>query len=406
MRNQDISDQYRSDHLFLLIGSNPLPNWVAARLLMKQDATAYLVHSTESIDVARRLAKKLLSQGYRQPEYVPVREASDASEIYRSVKTFVERIRAGRIGLNYTGGTKVMAVHSYLALERELPRGLVDPVFSYLDAHKLSLYFYGVNKPIFVGLDENVRLTLQELMGLHDEYVIAPLNREPIAWPVVEAVEKLHRTEAGYKAWRKWITSLQNKSPLASTTLEWPEEVSPVAIALSQGRSLTISLGDLCRDQVWSYSRINQPERLASWLEGEWIESYVLGILKANQKLYRLHDFCQDLNISKGAFHFQVDVAAIRGYQLHFFTCWGGNNRQTAKYKLSEAFTRARQMGGDEARAALVCMSEEPQAIESEVAQTMQIEGRVKVFGRRELEKLNQHLADWFKMDIPPEELQ
>jgi hypothetical protein len=61
-------------------------------------------------------------------------------------------------------------------------------------------------------------------------------------------------------------------------------------------------------------------------------------------------------------------------------------------------------MGGDEAGAALVCMSEEPGSVEAEVAQVMQTEGRVKVFGRRELEKLDQHLADWFKMDIPPGE--
>lgn len=128
----------------------------------------------------------------------------------------------------------------------------------------------------------------------------------------------------------------------------------------------------------------------------------MLGILKTNQKLYRLHDFGQDLNIRKGAFHFQVDVAAIRGYQLHFITCWSGNNKLTAKSKLFEAFTWARQIGGDEARAALVCMSEDPQSIQDEVAQVMQAEGRVKVFGRRDLEKLNQHLADWFKMYTPP----
>jgi len=372
---------------------------------MKQDARAYLVHSTESIEVARRLARKLISQGYRQPEYAPVRDASDAAEIYAAVKTCVAKIQVGKIGLNYTGGTKVMAVQAYRAIERELERGVSKPIFSYIDARTLKLRLDGVRQTEFVGLDPSVALTLTELMDLHDDYRFSGPNREPIAWPVVEALEILHRSEPDYKAWRGWITSLTRNPSLATTPLEWPTNVSGIAVALAQGRPLNTTLGELCKEKVWPYSRINSPEQLISWLEGEWMESYVLGILKANQKLYRLHDFGQDLNIYKEAFHFQADVAAIRGYQLHFFTCWSGNNKLTAKSKLFEAFTRARQIGGDEAGAALICMSEDPQSIQDEVAQVMQAEGRVKVFGRRELAKLDQHLTDWFKMNIPPEEL-
>lgn len=395
-------EPYQSNHLFLLIGSNPLPNWVAARLLLKNDGQAYLIHSTESVEVARRLARKLLSQGYRQPEYVPVPNASDAIEIYKAVRDRVSKIRSGQIGLNYTGGTKVMAVQAYRAVERELAPGVPPPVFSYLNARNLRLHIDGFAHAEFVGLDPKATLTLTELIDLHDDFTVGGQNREPIAWPVVEALEKLHRVESDYKAWRGWITALQRNPSLSSTTLEWPGAASAVAAALAQGRPLTTTLAQLCRDHIWPHSRISTPERLISWLEGEWLESYVLGLLKTNQGLYRLHDFGQDLRIDRHAFKFQVDVAAMRGYQLHFFTCWAGNNRQTAEYKLSESFTRARQIGGDEAGAALVCMFEDPPSIEFEVAQLMQTEGRVKVFGRRELEKLDQHLADWFKMDIPP----
>ena len=45
--NQPIPDELRSDHLFLLVGKNPLPNLVAASLLAKPGATIWLLHSDD-----------------------------------------------------------------------------------------------------------------------------------------------------------------------------------------------------------------------------------------------------------------------------------------------------------------------------------------------------------------------
>lgn len=276
------------DHLFLLIGANPLPNWVAVRLLMSDTGQAYLVCSPEGVDVARRLAKRLISQKYRQPEYIMVDDAANAAAIYRAVKSYAQKIIYGQVGLNYTGGTKAMAVHTYRALEQELPKGLPPLQFSYLDARTLSLRFDfdGQDEPAFVGLDPRVHLTIADLLSLHEEYNLKPINREPLAWPVVEALEKLHRTEAGYRAWRQWITRLQNDASLQAQPLaQWPEAMRPVAEALVQGGPLTITLKELCQRKLWPHSRISQPVQLASWLEGEWIESYVLGLLQRNQKI-------------------------------------------------------------------------------------------------------------------------
>jgi hypothetical protein len=37
-----IPDSYKSDHLFLLVGTNPLPNFVAATLMLKPQGQLYL----------------------------------------------------------------------------------------------------------------------------------------------------------------------------------------------------------------------------------------------------------------------------------------------------------------------------------------------------------------------------
>ena len=46
---------YQTDYLFLLVGTNPLPNYVATLLLAKDNGTIYLVHSAGSHGVNSHL---------------------------------------------------------------------------------------------------------------------------------------------------------------------------------------------------------------------------------------------------------------------------------------------------------------------------------------------------------------
>lgn len=413
MAENPIPETLRCDHLILLVGTNPLPNWIAIRLLLKEKKTGriYLVHSDVTLEIARRLAKLLLSQGYQQAEYVYVMNASDPREVYHVVCQCCKTIKSGQVGFNYTGGTKVMSVHGYRAVEKELPPGLPVPIFSYLDALTLYMYFdEGYSR--FVGTDPCVYLNLKELLALHDDYNSPSPNQEPILLPVVLELEKLHRTEAAYKAWRKWTTELQNpKKPGAKkaedSTLEDLHKTFPeVAVKLLKEAELahnepsTITWKELVRQN----NRFSNASDLINWLEGRWLESYVLNLLRNPD--FKLNDYGQGFAVNTKRLRFEADVAAIRGYQLHFISCYSGHSPQTCTFKLFESFIRARQIGGDEAGAALVCMSENPKSIEYDVAQAWQDDfGRIKVFGRRELENLKDHLLDWFRTGIPPEYL-
>jgi hypothetical protein len=42
-------EPYRTDHLFLIVGANPLPNFVAALLLSKKGGTIHLLHSKGTV---------------------------------------------------------------------------------------------------------------------------------------------------------------------------------------------------------------------------------------------------------------------------------------------------------------------------------------------------------------------
>lgn len=399
MENEILSD-HKSDHLFLLVGANSLPVWVAARLLLRPGGQLYLIHSTEMQEIARRLASRFKKDGFKQPIYVYVREVSEPSDVYDEVVVHLRAIQSGSIGLNYTGGTKLMAVQTYLAVERERPKGMGDPVFSYLDATTLEMRFDNVSPhTISVGELPEVSLSLEEIFALHDDSrLLTSIKREPTALPLAKEIVDLHRTEAGYASWRQGIMQLQGVSKQELDRLTLDEDVfavlRPVADILTAGRPLAqTTLRDLCREKVWPFSN---PKQLISWFEGQWLESYVYSVLQQNQETYGLHDAACNLQCQFRNYRIEADVVAMRGYQLRFISCYAGHTTQASKFKLIESVVRARQIGGDEAGAALVCMTETPKSIEADMVQTWR-EGRVRVFGRRDLPHLNMLFGEWFK---------
>jgi hypothetical protein len=67
-----IPAELQSEHLFLLVGTNPLPDWVATRLLLREGGQLYLAHSPDTWEIAQRLGGYLTNEGYKQPEFVEV----------------------------------------------------------------------------------------------------------------------------------------------------------------------------------------------------------------------------------------------------------------------------------------------------------------------------------------------
>src|SRR5438876_909835 len=141
---------YQVDHLLLLVGSNPVPNAVAGKLLTATGGTITLIHSDDGFDLAQRLKVWFCEAGYPNVKFAEVKEA-DAASVYQSVQNVLKTYerdgsnanKSGmiRVGLNYTGGTKVMSVQAHRALEDWTRSPGRDVVFSYLDAHTLRMRF-------------------------------------------------------------------------------------------------------------------------------------------------------------------------------------------------------------------------------------------------------------------------
>lgn len=122
--------------LVLLIGTNPLPNYVAAEYFLKHNQelnNIWLVHSEE---VARQIGTRTQAEhlegvlkerhsdnstlSFPLPK-VALSNISNAREVLHDTneKLIKKLPENSRVHLNYTGGTKAMGTHVYRAIEQD-----------------------------------------------------------------------------------------------------------------------------------------------------------------------------------------------------------------------------------------------------------------------------------------------
>lgn len=456
MSGNPIPPELQTEHLFLLVGTNPFPNWVAAKVLLKPRGRVYLAYTRETQTVAGRLRDSLMPG-------IPVDWENDCFQIDQAYdeeifSSITERLKglSGTVGLNYTGGTKMMSVHAHRAM-RVL--GLrPEPVFTYLDARTLAMKFDGKGKDGFkIDLCDDVRIGVKALLKLHDDFDREPSsNTDSVGGQAATALVGVHCDYIGQAAWQGWCKEMLNNpvsdyhnrienvkdflcdptsrrfdrnyynkriaffdSCALPTEAEFQCSVKPAKsiapsvvaqIAVSYRaflQALSISGGETLKEVAQRNPDFRDSIDLAKWSFGLWLEHHTLDQIKACQSNSDLNPDGIALNlepINREKRKFEADVIALRGYQLFYFSCYSGSKRKTAKTKLFEATVRAAQLGGDEATVALVCCGDKSQdeddcveSVKREVEAEWQKAGRVRVFGRKDLPKLSEKLQkEWF----------
>lgn len=381
-------------HLILLVGSNPLPNAVAGKLLVESGGVISLIHSKHTAEIADRL-KNWLENEHKKEGTVNIRmqevNESQPPSIYRGVIDILNEVNEKSIGLNYTGGTKMMSVHAYQTVIRWAKENDTIPVFSYLDARTLEMVFdptdkYSREGREYVGL--KVEMVLEDLLGLHDWKLGKPEKRHfELSETAKIIADKCGEIDGFVEKYKAFKNNLSNKD-----FLEKPDNDHLKQIYEKLHEELQVECKELCKPD----GNIKLTDELRDWLKGYWLESYLFHIL--NHKLReKLHLRCYK-NIITEEPRFEVDAVAIRGYQLFAFSCktqW--NDKKELKKALFEIYIRAKQLGGDEARLALVCLAEDPENIEKEIRKDFDLEKKVKVFGRKHLLNLEIYLENWMR---------
>jgi hypothetical protein len=390
------------DHLFLLIGTNPLPNYVAAKLLARDPATTtlWLVHSRDTASARDMLEHELREEEFQHFQSVQVDESSPAN--VRKEVTRCATGLAGLVGLNYTGGTKAMAVHAYRALDaiREL-----RVQYSYLDARTLTMQLEGHAIPTgktITDVVQRVPVKIEKILALHGLTRLVNQMSRQARWPaVVEALIQIYARKDQVEQWLTWrkahlrkkdgnfITDMGTLStddlPFESLRVafrvEYPLEQEPIPFA-----------------RIVALDPFPKADDLPRWLDGTWLEHHVFIQLESLRAQAGLADLALSLNpaLTDGTKppEFEFDVAATRGYQLFACSVTTVSNASSCREKLVEALVRAEQLGGSEARVALICYVDNPEQLHRQVSKLFH-QSRSRVFGPRHIGKLGEHLADW-----------
>ena len=379
---------YKTEHLFLLVGENPLPNYVAAKLLLKKEGTLHLLYSDETHKIAKRLCRHLGGT-----VYLTRVNPTDAEDIVAQTSEQLRKVN-GTVGLHYTGGTKAMAVHTYRAVKRVFP----GAVCSYLDAAGFVLR---IDPDRYERVLFEVQPMLKDLAELHGARLRANSPQDETDLWGVETAKTLARcrNSRAWHAWKRWWGKTLMKQANSPTphAVELPQDPQLAEVKEALRQDLALSPGQAIPSTI-----VSSLDAKMSWFRGDWLEHYVLAQLLSIASDVRVHDcgmsLATDQSRNAGAdFNFEFDVAVLRGYQFFGISCTTSKDKDTAKQKLFEAYIRARQLGGDEARVGLVCAYEDAQCFEREVIQKWRAQDKIKVFGPRTWPDLDAYLYEWLR---------
>ena len=276
----------------LLVGGNPLPNYVAARTLRAQRGIerVHLLYTNEVKEVKHNLLKCLVDRDkfdYREPTLI--KDAGDAEAIQDACCEIVPGSH-----LHYTGGTNSMAVHVHATWMRE-KNGTPDQ----------ASYLFGKEDRLMTDAGESI-----EIAGIQLD---------------LDTLSQLHGLEDNKQKGRPCFPGDINET--ASQVFEDPSIAGKLPLAV--------------------------PDNLKGvWLE-DWVAEQVqeTGLVSSDH----LHTGIKKKIKERD---FELDVVAIRGHHLYLISCTTSHKTTRCKSKLFEVAMRARQLGGDLARSALVCLAD------------------------------------------------
>lgn len=403
--------------LILLVGTNPLPNYVVAKYFIDNNdqlQNIWLIHSEENKAIGQSSTLKI-AEYIRDRVSDPTKEfilvaLSNVTSAWQIGKDLSNKMcnkisRDAKLHLNYTGGTKTMAVHVYQKLKEQF-NGRIS--FSYLDARSFRL-IEDDQEVLSEDLRKKVHINIEELFKLHGFKRVA----EKRTAHEMDSMEVLHRIEELINqgkldtllSWKEDFIRKKfynNKSDFNETprsflrnnqlltndnqinmnevnalresfkekTLPLPEVIEilrlfPEQSILEENGNLWIPTPETTNNV---YEKRVKPIR--DFLDGKWLEHYVFEVLNEaisqdsvlkteyNRGWISLkHNWKIEKEDTKD---FELDVMLLYGYQLCGISCTTFQNARACKLKGFEIIHRIKQIGGDEGRMVLVtCLPDE-----------------------------------------------
>ena len=422
MNSYDFSD------LVLLIGTNPLPNFVVAKYFMEKNPSLKRIWMIISDGIGEQISTSKIADNLisvlteintkiKFPKFFSITDIGDAESIFTTVSTMQAEIIKSkefyRVHLNYTGGTKAMSVHVYRAFEAKFQD---QCEFSYLDARDFKLKMDYQKFKTMPKMYEKVNMSILDLIKMHncDESGKFDENKNKTLNTIkeLEPARKYLVGLIGTENWQDKLKDFAKNGYLLKTIVD--------DMYLKKEKENSLHLETRMREYVANEHileamRLIPPEyrllqddktivpknagdkkkkkKAANFFGGVWLEHYIYEFL--NKKIEEINEIEvasqtiaieTDVSIKKENTKnkpFQIDVLLINGYQLCGISCTTDATPGLCKGKSFEIIHRTQQFGGEEAKAILVCFlsNEQIEEFEIDIQSHTLTESRFKVLG-------------------------
>jgi hypothetical protein len=382
------------DIWILLLGGNPLPNFVAAGYLLKLDRedtdimpvpdTIVLVYSSRTEDFyytiteserltprPRRFIRVDLEDRHREPLAIRQKLMSRLHELDQPGTDPITSIH-----LNYTGGTKPMALNSFIAVSAFMEQRRARFVVSDLDPDLFSIVPIDmdvgedqlVGFPLKGDLRDYVKLDIGSLLKLHDMDVREAGTTDLIYGEDRVSVDRF--VQEAVAVYRDFRPGRHNR---AGETLIFTEFSKRFSL---KGRKPEEQEKNLIKQGIFEaqFPEIKETfpslhglfdedghlippaYKFVDLFRGGWLEDYVLKHLLALKSREEIDadEIRKRVRASYGDRETEIDITVMKGYQLFLVSCTTSREIGYVKQKAFEALYRAEQLGGEHARVIVV----------------------------------------------------
>nr|8Q44_A Chain A, DUF1887 family protein [Thermoanaerobacter brockii subsp. finnii Ako-1]8Q44_B Chain B, DUF1887 family protein [Thermoanaerobacter brockii subsp. finnii Ako-1] len=385
--------------LVLIVGTNPLPNYVVGSHLKEKYDKFVLIYSEKNDKINQNstydYAKKLKEHLNLNDKciFLPLSDVSNSEKIINDLREKFPSEDFVEVHLNYTGGTKTMVVHIYNFLKEKFKNNKIKFEGSYLDARDYKLVYDYSEEAI--SLKDTIKIDINTLLSIHlyedihfefyDTYsykqkfvdsfdkisqeiekaIKDDKGEDFVKWledpfrKIFKGENKLLEKTAKFKKHIEKLLKDNDSSPIVKFNEKTPQFIWDILNAFPEGKKLNdgqkLWIPD---DKITNDNLSSRVKDTVEFLNGKWFEWYVYSQIKSellDRKLKEGEHFGISLKAQKkDSPYFELDIFLINGYQLIGISLTTSSTRRLCKLKGFEVIHRVRQIGGDESKAILI----------------------------------------------------
>lgn len=320
--------------------------------------------------------------------------------------------------LNNTGGTKPMAIYSTMAVYKFAQNNRnVQEIECYIDPIQNKVRLNSLLNPEkynssnnYLPEDKDLRfylkdISMEDILAIHglplnhyDEGKLLPNSYEDIKIVSKEEIKNFsHKIISKYcKEYTEFFSTLRKLEDIKKDykiyqkalkeyyDVELGKKINPLSsqkfkeifnnyLKKEESSWLEDALPSI-KDIINTVNNRENAEKIYKFLSGTWLEHYLMIAveeaieeegLKDEIKLY--HSFVCYLDENYKKSQFEIDLVALKGYQIIVFTCTTDSTKGLTKSKSFEGLHRVEQLGGEHAKLCIVNMKEDKEELDREL---------------------------------------